>query len=165
MQYISFLQFITSPTAHINNSNCNFKSTQGAAVALSKEYSAPDRRTRLRGLLGEAPPYTLIAPSSCKIRLGCNVLQAPIQIMHLGLTNWVSIRSPWQMKLVIACVRTILKDKSQNVGNSSLHYSSPTLYPTYLSTKTHSTLTVLVFFLIYLFFVFIEHTIIFVYLI
>ena len=34
---------------------------------------------------------------------------------------------PWRIKTVIACLRTILWNDSQIVGNSPLHSSSPTL--------------------------------------
>ena len=39
---------------------------------------------------------------------------------------------PWRIKIVIACLRTILRDKFQTVGNNLLRYSSPTLKPTSL---------------------------------
>ena len=55
------------------------------AVAKLVEYSAPDRKTRVRGSPGEKPPCTLMASSACKIRRECNVLQVPIQIIPLGV--------------------------------------------------------------------------------
>ena len=55
----------------------------GPAVAQSVEYSAPDRRARVRGSPGEKPPCTLMAPGVCKIRRECNVLEVPIQIIPL----------------------------------------------------------------------------------
>ena len=49
-------------------------SLASAAVALSSEYSIPDRRARVRGSPSETPPCTLMAPGACKIRRGYNVL-------------------------------------------------------------------------------------------
>ena len=36
---------------------------------------------------------------------------------------------PWKIKIVMACLRPILRDESQNVSNSPLRSSSPTLNP------------------------------------
>ena len=41
---------------------------------------------------------------------------------------------PWWIKIVMACLRTILGDESQTIGNSSLRFSSPMLNPIYLRT-------------------------------
>ena len=48
-------------------------------VTLSAKHSAPDRRARVRGSPGKTPPFTLMAPGACKIRLGYNVFQVPFQ--------------------------------------------------------------------------------------
>ena len=49
-----------------------------------------------------------------------------------------SIKSPnWWIKIVMACLRTILKDESHTVGSSPLHCSSAMLNPTYLPTMQH----------------------------
>ena len=42
------------------------------------------------------------------------------------------VRSPWYIKIMMACLRTILRNESQTVGNSPLCCSSLTLNPTYL---------------------------------
>ena len=41
---------------------------------------------------------------------------------------------PWQIKIVMPCLRTNFREESQTVHNSPLHYSDPTLNPAYLST-------------------------------
>ena len=65
------------------------------------------------------PPCTLMAPGACKIHHGCNVLQVPIQIITLGMPKRGSI-PPWQIKIVMACLRIILQDESKTGGDSPL---------------------------------------------
>ena len=72
-----------------------------------------------------------MAPSACKISHGCNVLQVPIQLIPLGVPKWGSGE---QMKIVRACLRTILRGEFQIVGNSPLRRANPTLNPIYLPT-------------------------------
>ena len=58
-----------------------------AAVVLSAEHLAPDRRARVRSSPGETLPYTLMAPSACKIRRARNVLQVPMHNYNSGSTK------------------------------------------------------------------------------
>ena len=86
---------------------------------------------RILGSTSEILPCTLMVPGACKIRRRCNVLQVPIQYYTSGSTKAGKPFPPWRIKIVMACLRTILRDESPTVGNSSLYCSSPTLNPTY----------------------------------
>ena len=55
------------------------------AVGKSDEFSAPDRRARVRGSPGLTLTGMLIAPVAYKVRRGCNVLYVPVQIIPLGV--------------------------------------------------------------------------------
>ena len=81
------------------------------------ESLAPDRRARVRGSPGEKLPCTLMAHGACKIRRGCNVLQVPIQIIPLEVPQVGESSSPQKIKIVMACLRTILRDESLTVGS------------------------------------------------
>ena len=48
---------------------------------------------------------------------------------------------PWKIKIVMACLRIILCDESQTVGNSPLRSSSPMLNPTNQPTKKRAQLS------------------------
>ena len=52
---------------------------------LLTENSTLDPRARFRDLSCEIPLCLLMTPGVCKIRRGCNALQAPIQIIPLGM--------------------------------------------------------------------------------
>ena len=54
-------------------------------VIQSAEHSTPDRWSRVRNSLAEAPPCMLMVPGACKISHGCIILQVPIQIMPLEI--------------------------------------------------------------------------------
>ena len=56
-----------------------------AAVTHSVESTAPDRRARIPGFLGEKPSCTLMAPGVYKTYCGSNVLQVPILFIPLRL--------------------------------------------------------------------------------
>ena len=71
-----------------------------------------------------------MALSVCKIFLGCKILLVTCQVIYLrGYQT-----RPWHIKILMACLWTILSDESQTVGNSILRCSSPTLNPTYVPT-------------------------------
>ena len=80
------------------------------AVAILDAHSAPDRRARVRDSRGEIPPCALMAPGACKIRRECNVLQVPFQNYTSGGTKAGELSPPWKIKIVMACLRTILRD-------------------------------------------------------
>ena len=101
----------------------------GAAMALSVEHSTPDRRSRIRGSPGEIPPCTLTAPGVCKICRGCNVLQVTIQNYISGGTDEGEPSRSWRIKIVMAYLRTILRNESQTIDNRPLRWSSPALNP------------------------------------
>ena len=82
---------------------------------------------------------TRIAPGACKTRHKCNVLQVLIQNSNSLGTKVGEPFSPWRIKIVMACFRTILKDEAQTIGISPLRFSSPTLNLTYLPTYLHLT--------------------------
>ena len=64
--------------------NFNSDRLQRATGAHSAVNSALDRRTRVRGLFGETPPCALMTLGAWKIRIGCNILKVPIQIITSG---------------------------------------------------------------------------------
>ena len=101
-------------------------------MLLSVKHSAPDRRAEVRGSPGETSLCALMAPGECKIRHECNILQVPIQNHTSGGIKAREPSPPWRIKIVIACLQTILRDESQTVGNSPQRFSSPTLNPTYV---------------------------------
>ena len=75
-----------------------------------------------------------MAPGARKICLGSNVFQVPIQNITSGDTKVGEPSPPWLIKIVMACLRTILTDKSLTVGNSPLRCSNSTLNPIYQPT-------------------------------
>ena len=91
-----------------------------ATVAQSEEFSAPDRRPRVRGSPGEKPPCMLMTSDAYKICGEGNVLLVPFQITPLGGTKAGEPSHPWRIKIVMACLRIILRDESQTVGNNPL---------------------------------------------
>ena len=98
---------------------------------MSAEHSAPDRRARVRRWNGKR---TLMAPGACVK----SVMVAMSFKFHsnytFGGTEASEPSPPWRIKIVMACLRTILKDESKTVGNSPLCCFSPTLNRTYLPT-------------------------------
>ena len=105
-------------------------SSEGTTIFLYVEHSAPERRDRVRCSLGETPPCMLKAPGACR---WCNVPQVPIQFYTSESIKAREPSSLLRIKIVMTCHQTILRDESQNVGNSSLRYSGPTLNTTCLS--------------------------------
>ena len=89
-------------------------------VAQSVESLALDQRARVRGSPGKKPSCILMAPGAWKIRRGCNVLQVPIQNYTSGHTKAGEPSPPGLIKIAMACIRIILRDEGQTVGNSSL---------------------------------------------
>ena len=61
-----------------------------AAVTLLAEQLAPDLRSRIQGSSDEISQCTQFAPSACKIHLGCNVLQVPVQIVPLEVQKQIT---------------------------------------------------------------------------
>ena len=103
-----------------------------AVVALLVEHSALDWSVWVRGLPGKTSPCTLMSPGACKIHCRCNVLQVPFQNYTSAGTKGRKPSHKWQIKIVMACLQTILRDESQTISNSLLCFCSPTLNPTYL---------------------------------
>ena len=66
---------------------------------------------------GEIPPYTLMVLGACKLRCGCSVFQVFIENYTSGDTKARETSPPWQIKIMMTCLRTILRDESQTIGN------------------------------------------------
>ena len=64
-------------------------------------------------------------------------MQCPLS-SHLNFWGYQSggASTPWKIKIVMACLRTILRDEPQTVSNSQLRSSSPTLNPYNQPTDT-----------------------------
>ena len=102
-----------------------------SVICLFSSHSASDQRTKVWRLPGKTLPLKLMTLSACEIFCGCNVLQVLIHPNYSSRgTKAGELSPPWWMKIAMACVRIILRDESQTVGNSLLHYSSPTLNST-----------------------------------
>ena len=77
-------------------------------------------RAQIRGSPVKTPPCILMAPSTCKNRRGCNVLQISIQHFTSVGSKAGESSLQWWIKIVMICLRTIVRNESQNVGNSPL---------------------------------------------
>ena len=100
---------------------------RGSTVGKSDEHSAPEQRAWVRGSPGKTPPYSLMAPGACTIWVQCPPTSHPNYTSE-G-TNAGEPSPPWKIKIVMACLRTILRDESQAIGNSPIRSSSPILNP------------------------------------
>ena len=83
----------------------------GAMLQQSAEYPDPGRKVQVLGSSGEITLSMIKAHGASKIRNGYNDNQVPIQIILLGGTIAGKPSPPWPIKIVIAWLRTILRDE------------------------------------------------------